>query len=152
KLVSGSRQTSLPNEELRWEKAAQFDVGLDVALFENRLRFVFDYYKKTTKDLLFTINLPGTSGYSTALYNTGSVENKGIELGLNAEILTNELKWNASFNFSRNRNKITSLGRNASTTLFVGYPPGMILGYVYDGVFNTEQEISDQSVQKGVQL
>lgn len=150
KLVTGSRQTSLPNSELKWEKAAQYDVGLDLGLFDNRIQLVFDYYKKITKDLLFTINLPGTSGYSTALYNTGGVENKGIELSLNAAILTKELKWDAALNFARNRNEITSLGRNSSTTLFVGYPPGMTLGYIYDGVFNTQEEIDGQTVQKGV--
>lgn len=150
KLVSGSRQTSLSNSELKWEKAAQYDFGLDLALFDNRIQFVFDYYQKTTNDLLFTINLPGISGYSTALYNTGAVENKGIELSLNAGILTKELKWDAALNFARNRNKITSLGRNSSTTLFVGYPPGMTLGYIYDGVFNTQEEIDGQTVQKGV--
>jgi len=150
KLVTGSRQTSLPNSELKWEKAAQYDIGLDLGLFDNRIQFVFDYYQKTTQDLLFTINLPGISGYSTALYNTGGVENKGIELSLNAAVLNKELKWDVALNFARNRNKITSLGRNASTTLFVGYPPGMTLGYIYDGVFNDQAEIDGQTVQKGV--
>ncbi|RZK48902.1 MAG: TonB-dependent receptor [Pedobacter sp.] len=146
----GSRQTSLANSELRWEKAAQFDAGVDIAMLNNRLHFVFDYYEKTTNDLLFTINLPGVSGYSTALYNTGQVQNKGIELGLNGTIIDQTFKWDASLNFTRNRNKITSLGRNASNTLFVGYPPGMLLGYVYDGTFKDQNEINAQSAQVGV--
>lgn len=149
-LVSGSRQSSLENSRLSWEKAGQLDLGVDVALFSNRLRFVFDYYRKTTQDLLFTINLPANSGYSTALFNTGGVENKGFELSADAAIFDQDFKWDASFNYSRNRNQITSLGQNASTTLFVGYPPGMILGYVYDGVFRNQQEIDAQTVQQGV--
>lgn len=150
RLSSGSRQSSLANSELRWEKAAQYDIGLDVAILNNRLKFVIDYYQKTTQDLLFTINLPSNSGYSTALFNTGSVENKGIELSLDAAVIDKAFKWNAALNYARNRNKITSLGRNASTTLFVGYPPGVIQGYIYEGVFHNQAEIDAQTVQRGV--
>ena len=150
-LVAGSRQTSLTNSSLRWEKAAQFDLGFDLSFLNNRFQFVFDYYEKKTQDLLFTINLPGTSGYSTALFNTGAVENKGIELSLNAGIFNKAFKWDAAINYTRNRNKITSLGRNASTSLFVGYPPGVGLRYVYEGVFHNDVEITQQTVQKGVE-
>ena len=150
RLVTGSRQASLANSELKWERAAQYDAGLDLAFLNNRIQFVFDYYQKKTQDLLFTINLPGVSGYSTALYNTGGVQNRGIELTLNAAVLNKELKWDVAINFARNRSKLTSLGRNASTSLFVGYPPGVIQGYIYNGVFHNQAEIDQQSVQKGV--
>jgi TonB-linked SusC/RagA family outer membrane protein len=150
-LVAGASQTSLANQNLKWEKSRQWDIGLDVAMLKNRLRLVVDYYHKDTEDLLFTINLPGYSGYSTALYNTGGLENRGIEVGIGADILEGAFTWTLDANYARNRSEITSLGRSASTSLFVGYPPGVIRGYVYDGVFQSQAEIDAQTVQLGVE-
>ncbi|MBO9154709.1 SusC/RagA family TonB-linked outer membrane protein [Chitinophaga sp. GCM10012297] len=150
KLVSAARHTRLANGELKWEKTAQWDVGLDLAFFDNRLRLTADYYKKDTRDLLFTIDIPGYSGYSSALYNTGGVENKGFELNLGGDIFTGDFTWTADVNFARNKSKITSLGRATSTTLFVGYPPGNYLGYVYEGVFHNQAEIDAQTAQTNV--
>lgn len=150
-LVSGASQTSLANTGLRWEKASQWDIGLDMSLFRNRIRLVFDYYEKNTNDLLFTINLPAYSGYSSALYNTGELENKGFEIGMDGDILQGPFGWNLQANYSRNRSQMASLGRSASTSLFVGHPPNVARGYVYDGVFHNQAEIDAQSVQVGVQ-
>jgi len=150
-LVSGASQAGLANRELKWEKASQWDVGLDLSLFGNRLRLVADYYTKNTTDLLFTVNLPAYSGFSSALYNTGGLQNKGLELSLGGDILTGALTWSVSANYSRNDTKVTSLGRSASTTLFVGYAPGVIRGYLYDGVFHNQAEIDAQTAQKGVE-
>jgi TonB-linked SusC/RagA family outer membrane protein len=147
-LMAGARQTSLENSELRWEKSAQFNIGIDLAVFNNRLRFTGDYYKKKTNDLLFTINLPSNSGYSSALFNTGEVVNEGFELNAGGDILNKSFTWTVDGNYSRNKNKITSLGRNASTSLFIGYPPGVILGYQYDGVFHNQAEIDAQTAQR----
>lgn len=149
-LVSGASQVGLANRELRWEKAMQWDIGMDLSLFKNRLRLVLDYYEKNTEDLLFTINLPAYSGFSSALYNTGELENKGIEIGLEADIFTGEFGWNVNANYSRNRTEVTSLGRSASTSLFIGYPPGVIRGYLYEGVFNDQSEIDAQTTQEGI--
>lgn len=150
KLVSAARHTRLANGELKWEKTAQWDVGVDLAFFDNRLRLTADYYKKDTRDLLFTVDLPGYSGYSSALYNTGGLENKGFEVNLGGDIFTGGFTWTADVNFARNNPKITSLGRATSTTLFVGYPPGNYLGYVYEGVFHNQAEIDAQTVQTNV--
>ncbi len=149
-LVSGASQTGLANSELRWERAAQWDVGLDASLFDNALNIVFDYYNKRTNDLLFEVNLPAYSGYSTALYNTGNMNNKGFEIGLGGDLKFGDFGWNINANYSRNNSEMISLGRSASTSLFIGYPPGVIRGYIFDGVFHTQQEIDAQSVQLGV--
>ena len=149
-LVSGARQSSLANQDLRWEKSSQLDIGLDASLLNGRLRFVFDYYIKDTEDLLFTVNLPAYSGYSTALYNTGRLENKGVELGIGADIFDGDFTWGIDANFARNKSEITSLGRSGATNLFEGYAPGAVLGYIYEGVFHDQPEIDAQSVQTNV--
>jgi outer membrane receptor protein involved in Fe transport len=150
RLVTGARQSSLANQELTWEKSHQWDVGLDMAFLNNRLRFVVDYYKKDTRDLLFTINLPAYSGYSSALYNTGKLENRGVELELSADLGEGPFTWNILGNYAYNRSKMISLGRSGSTSLFVGYAPGVSLSYVYDGIFRNNDEIAAQTAQKGV--
>lgn len=150
KLVPAARHTRLENGELKWEKTGQWDVGLDAAFFNNRLRLTADYYKKDTRNLLFTIDLQAYSGYSSALYNTGGLQNKGFEISLGGDIFTGNFTWTADMNLGHNKSKITSLGRATSTTLFVGYPPGNFLGYVYEGVFHTQAEIDAQTVQTNV--
>ena len=150
-LVSGSRQTSLSNQDLTWEKSNEWDFGIDMSLLDSRLRLTFDVYRKNTEDLLFTINLPSYSGFSTALYNTGSLENKGFEIDLGVDLIQSDLSWTLSANYSRNRTEMTSLGESGATNLFVGYAPGVGLSYIYDGVFRDEAEIQQQTAQAGVQ-
>jgi len=151
KLMPAGRHTRLENGELKWEKTGQWDIGLDAAFFNNRLRLTADYYKKDTRNLLFTIDLQAYSGYSSALYNTGGLQNKGFEISLGGDIFTGgDFTWTADMNLGHNKSKITSLGRATSTTLFVGYPPGNFLGYVYEGVFHTQAEIDAQTVQTNV--
>src|SRR5690606_903468 len=151
-LVNGARQSSLANQALTWERSDQWDIGVDMGFWNNRLRLVLDYYKKNTHDLLFTINLPAYSGYSTALYNTGQLENRGVEVEVSADLLQNDVvTWSVQGNYAYNRAKMVSLGRSGSTSLFVGHAPGVSLNYRYDGVFQSESEIAEQSHQTGVQ-
>src|SRR5690606_2437847 len=138
------------NLDLTWEKSGQWDIGLDVAFWDSRMRLVFDYYRKNTQDLLFTINLPAYSGFSTALFNTGSLLNKGFEIELDFDILSGNVTWSAQANYSRNKTAMTSLGRSGATNLFIGYPPGVGLAYVFDGVFRNQGEIDQQTAQVGV--
>ena len=149
-LVNGARQSSLANQALTWERSDQWDIGVDMGFWNNRLRLVFDYYKKNTNDLLFTINLPAYSGYSTALYNTGQLENRGVEVELNADLFETDFTWSVQGNYAYNQAKMVSLGRSGSTSLFVGYAPGVSLRYIYDGVFRDEAEIAAQTHQTGV--
>ncbi|WP_084708618.1 SusC/RagA family TonB-linked outer membrane protein [Hymenobacter norwichensis] len=117
-LVGGQRVTIvLPqqyaNPDLKWEQTAQVDVGLDFGLFDNRIHGTFDYYRKETTDLLLRIAVPSPSVVTTQLANVGSVENKGIELELGANIISKgDFDWSADVNFSRNRNKVLSLSNN----------------------------------------
>ncbi|UFH35874.1 SusC/RagA family TonB-linked outer membrane protein [Flavobacterium acetivorans] len=96
------------NPDLKWETATDINLGLDLGLFNNRIKFTADVYKKNTKDLLQIIYFPGFS--KPYYYNAGEIENKGLELGLNTVNFTGDFKWNSNFNISFNDNKVVKLG------------------------------------------
>ena len=101
--------TTYPGD-LKWESTAQYDVGIDLGLFDNRLRFTADAYYKLTTDLLNTVNLPRSSGYTATIQNIGSMSNRGLEFLLEGEIIsTKDWSWTASANLSLNRNRIEKL-------------------------------------------
>jgi TonB-dependent starch-binding outer membrane protein SusC len=106
---SGIYPSSIPNPDLRWETTAQFDVGLDLGLFKNRIFITADYYNKQTKDLLLDRPLPESSGFSSITENIGKVENKGIEFTIATNNFTGEFEWNTQLNISANRNKVVKL-------------------------------------------
>lgn len=139
-----------PNPDLRWEKTEQIDLGFDLAMFNDRITFVFDYFHKTTTDLLLQVQLP--SGLEVGSYraNVGSLENKGIELSLNTlNIDKDDFNWNTTFIFSTYRNKVLELSNQTSflngnysgimigesSIVEVGQPLGSFYGYVYEGIF-----------------
>lgn len=102
---------SVANPNLKWETTEQTNVGLDLGLFNNRISLTADYFIKTTKDLLQSIQIPSQSGFGGALVNFGSIENKGVELNLDALIFNaKDFKWNTSFNYTSFKTKILELG------------------------------------------
>ncbi|AKD56700.1 SusC/RagA family TonB-linked outer membrane protein [Spirosoma radiotolerans] len=108
--VSGTGINRLANPDLRWEKTAQTDVGLEIGLFKGRVTLEADYYYRLTTDMLLDAPVPRTSGYATIRRNVGSMENKGFEFGLNTvNISRGQFSWNTTFNISLNRNKVLSL-------------------------------------------
>jgi len=110
----GFSPENIGNPNLKWETTEQFNVGLDLGLINQRLRMSLDLFHKETTDLLALVNLPPSSGFATTLQNIGSMENKGIELDIAADILRDrKLSWNIDFNISTNRNKVTHLARGA---------------------------------------
>lgn len=139
--------TRLPGD-LRWETTEQIDVGVDVGLFQNRIFFTADYYVKNTRDLLNTVVLPPTSGFTTTIQNVGEIQNKGFEFGLDGVIIDSDFKWRAAANISINRNKVTrlydgedilggSIDVNAvqdyANILREGRPVGQFWGYIEEG-------------------
>src|SRR5690606_13540209 len=100
--------TRLPGN-LKWETTEQTDIGLDLGLFQNRVLFTADYYIKNTSDLLNTVTLPSTLGFTTTIQNVGKVQNKGFELGVDANVLTGDFRWDVVGNISFNRNKVIAL-------------------------------------------
>ena len=162
-LVSAAEVGRLANPDLHWESTLQKDLGFDAAFFRNRLTVTADVYDKNTSDLLQTVNLATNTGYSSATFNSGVVSNKGIELQGELQMLTGAgsgakaVQWIVSGNFSRNRNKITSLGATKQqfsdrlgagggleVNPFIqkpGYAIGTIWGYKTDGIFKTQAEV-----------
>jgi len=139
---SGYYPTNIPNPDLKWETTAQFDVGLDLSLFNNRITLAVDYYNKQTKDLLLDRPLAESSGYSTITENIGRVENKGFEFSLSTVNLDGNFKWNTMFNLSTNRNKVLELYNNTpiddigrgSNRVMVGQPIGVFYTYKWLGI------------------
>ena len=98
------------NDNLKWETTNQFDVGLDMGFFDSRIAFTTDYYYKKTIDLLYSSEIPYTTGYPAYLENIGSMKNSGVELSLRTANLIGRFKWNTDFNISFNNNRILDLG------------------------------------------
>ena len=136
----------LANPDLRWEKTHQFDVGLELGLFQNRLSLELDYYRKLTTDMLLNAPVPFSSGYETVAKNVGSMENRGIELAVNSvNVNTGGFSWNTTFNISFNKNKVIAL--TGGSDIFVGFtvvreqePVGSYFGFVHQGTWSTAEE------------
>ncbi|MBE7171899.1 MAG: TonB-dependent receptor [Williamsia sp.] len=150
--TAGVGTNRLANPDLRWEKTAQYDAGLELGLFKNRINFEADLYYRKTTDMLLNAPVPRSSGYASIFKNIGSMENKGLELTLNTNnVEGKDFSWNTTFNISMNRNKVLSLATPApiysgnpnflSNTgiIQVGQPVGSFWGLVRLGVW-TEAE------------
>lgn len=147
-LVTFYRMGDTYQSALKWETSRQFDLGVDLSLFNNRIRLTADYYIKKTSDLLSTIEMPRSSGYTTSTQNIGSLQNKGFEIQMDADILDGDFKWDVNAHASFNRNKVLNLYQNTdiygSTQDIVimkdpvniireGEPIGVFYGYVENG-------------------
>jgi TonB-linked SusC/RagA family outer membrane protein len=136
---------SAANPDIKWEQTKQLNIGADLAFFANRLRATADYYDKNTTNLIYTSNLPPSSGQSNVVVNLpGKVVNHGIELTLSGDILTrSELTWTSTFNISFNSNKIKAnitpiagggVPSGSVDWLKNGYSVGSFFGYISQGV------------------
>ena len=150
-IQPGVAPTALRNPDLRWERNTTMNLGMDWAMFNNRLQFTVDVYKNTAKDLLLAVNIPPTTGYTTQLQNLGSTSNRGVEFQVNAIPVTNkDFTWNTNFNISFNKNRIESLGgvnqmtRNSGWQgsdgvddylVKVGQPAGLMYGFITEGFY-----------------
>lgn len=109
-LVSQLYVNRLQNPNLQWERTTSYNLGLDFALFKNLLSGSVEVYKKETHNLLILRELPDVTGFSNVWDNLGQVDNKGIELTLNSNIITHKnFSWRATGTFSLNRNKVVHL-------------------------------------------
>ncbi|HVF40532.1 MAG TPA: TonB-dependent receptor, partial [Gemmatimonadaceae bacterium] len=152
---AGYYPVAVGNPELSWESTQQVDIGFDLGL-ASRFNLTMDYYRKKTTDLLLQIDLPFETGFASALTNLGSVENRGIELGLEADVLRGGergLRWRTNINMARNRNKVLELGGQPSifadflttdynlpgSMIQVGKPIGVFYGFRSLGVIPTAE-------------
>lgn len=144
--VLTTQASLIANPDLRWEKTAQLDAGIDLGLLNNRLLITADYYIKTTTDLLLGVELPATTGFTSVTRNVGSLENKGFELGISSVNLEGALKWRTNGNISFNRNKVIKLNDSdqfftGNSVVRVGESVGSFYGNVSDGIWQTADEI-----------
>jgi TonB-dependent starch-binding outer membrane protein SusC len=101
-------------QHLTWEKAKQFDAGVDAELLNGRISFTADYFSQKTTDLLYNKPVYATTGFTTIPANIGTLQNQGLELAANSKILTGTFKWNLSANISFIHNKLLSLYNNTN--------------------------------------
>jgi TonB-dependent starch-binding outer membrane protein SusC len=103
----------LPNQNLSWESTKQANVGLDFGLFKNRIDLQVDIYRKITDDLLYNVDLPGTTGFSNQVKNVASITNQGLEVALTTVNIKNrKLSWSTSFNIAFNEGVVNKLAGN----------------------------------------
>lgn len=142
--------TSAANPELRWEKSTTPNAGLDFTLFSNRLTGSFDWYRKTSKDLLFTTRIDPSEGFTNQIINNGGMVNNGIEIMLDYSWLKpgnkDGLAWSTQLTLSHNKNKITYVDEISvlPTQLVAGgykvrYPVNSLFSYQYQGLNNVGQ-------------
>ncbi|MDB5152920.1 MAG: SusC/RagA family protein [Mucilaginibacter sp.] len=160
-VQTGFAPTSLGNPDLKWEKTAQYDVGVDLGLWDNRVSITADAYYKRTSNLLISVPVQLSSGYAAELENVGSVENKGLEIALNTDnIKSGSFKWKTSASITFNRNKVLSLNGQQSfyaqiadaysdplyklspVVIKVGSPLGTIWGYKSAGIIQSSDNLS----------
>lgn len=133
------------NNKLSWETTADLDLGIDLSFLNGRVRFVADWYDKTTTDLLYNAPLPGESGYSSVRVNVGSIENRGFEFGIDASLVRKKsFSWDVNYNMSFNNNRVrklyngTALTPTSGTTTWLvgeGAPLGQFYGWKALGVY-----------------
>jgi TonB-linked SusC/RagA family outer membrane protein len=156
--TSGITTGSLGNPSLLWEGASQFDLGLNLGLWQNRVSFEADIYQRTTTNLLLNRRIPQSSGYNSIISNIGSVRNRGLELSLNTtNIQGKDFTWSTTFNISFLKNEVLALGTsgedlfpgpnflNETNVLRVGQPVGSLYGLVREGTWSTAE--ADQALK-----
>ncbi|TKG92878.1 TonB-dependent receptor [Puteibacter caeruleilacunae] len=151
KTMPGFVPANLANANLSWETTTTANFGFDFSMLTGRFQGTFDIYQSRTKDLLFKRKIPSVHGITSIIQNIGETKNEGIELSLKGHVIDQkDFKWNAGVNFSTNRNEIVSLygakEDDVAAKLFIGQPIRVNYGYVFDGIWQENDDI-DNSAQ-----
>ncbi|MBQ6194735.1 MAG: TonB-dependent receptor [Prevotella sp.] len=155
-VVSGIKVATTGNPELKWETTTQTNLGLDAFLFDGAVSLALDYYWKNTKDMITIPPVLSVAGENAAKFmNTGTMKNHGFELNLGYHSPQyGDFSWDGNFNLSMYRNKLVKLNDEVSVIggdwrLIEGQPMGVYYGYVNDGIFQTEDQVSNHAIQEG---
>lgn len=166
--VPGYYFSNMANDRLKWETTEQWNVGIDLGFFDDRIKVTADWYDKVTRDLLLYALLPASSGYEQGMLNIGKIRNRGFEFTLETvNIKTRQFQWSTSFNIAFNRNRVLALVDNQNTlqssvtweTHFnsqfpyisqVGKPTGMMYGFIYDGTYKPEDFDEKGNLREGI--
>ena len=156
-VVYGSSIEDYVNNQLAWEKKSTTNVGIDLAMFNNRLEFTAEWYKNKSTDLLYSVPVPANAGVrnETVTMNAASMENSGFEFSATYRNRDHALKWQVSANLSTLKNKVTKLGFGEESYItgdyatFVGEEVGQFYGYVYEGIARTQADLDDHANDLG---
>lgn len=166
-VVNSLVANKLANRNIHWEEVVQSNVGIDLAMWDNRVRLSLDAYLKNTNGMLVKMVVPISSGYSDTdvpYTNAGKVQNKGFEMTISTDNLRGgELSWQTDFNISFYRNKVVSLDSTDELyyndagfgqyfcTNTVGYPIGSFYGWNMIGIYQNEDEVNRYAEQVGAE-
>lgn len=149
-VATGAAVTSLANPKLTWETTKQFDMGLDLGLFNNRIQFTYDYYLKNTTNLLYSVQIAQESGFTNYNDNIGQIRFWGHEFAINTiNIDASKFRWTTNANISFNRNKVIALAEGLDRVYGtfhitqVGKPFGQFYGLIADGVYMNQQDLDN---------
>ena len=157
KKVTGSAISNYVNTAIMWEKKKTIDVGLDLGMLSNKLEFTFDWYKSTSEDLLYSVAVPTNAGATneSVIMNAATMVNSGLEFLLAYHERRTPVKYDISANFSTLKNEVTRLGVSGEprtdgyTRTEVGREVGSFYGYVYEGIFQSQEEIDNRVNENG---
>ncbi|WP_300699886.1 TonB-dependent receptor [Bacteroides sp.] len=159
-VVTGSAISTFVDNNLSWEKKKTYNVGIDIALFRNRLEFTAEWYKNISEDLLYSVPVPEQAGVSntTVTMNAASMNNSGFEFSATYRNRDHAFKYELSANLSTVRNRVTSLGFGTNSYISgafitnVGQEIGQFYGWVYDGIARTQEDLDNHATQEGAQI
>ncbi|ALM47853.1 hypothetical protein AMR72_02435 [Flavobacterium psychrophilum] len=151
----GPTITRFGNDDVKWETTTQTNVGFDFGLLDNKLTLAADYFHKKTDDILLAVLPPGVTAGSTiaATYvNSGTVVNKGFELGVAFQNNDNEFKYGVNANMATLNNEVTKLHENVRlledaggrSRTVIGQPLNAYYGYVTEGIYQNQAEVDSQ--------
>jgi hypothetical protein len=155
--MQGLVRNGIANPALQWETGQKINLGLDIAALNERLNFSVDVYRNKTDNMLVYEELPAATGFSTILTNAGSMQNTGIDLGLNFRVINKaNFKWDVGINAGKYKNEILSVPNGMFVTNYAGAavltkngaPANQFYGYVSQGVFSTVAEASAAGLMK----
>ncbi|MDA3854164.1 MAG: TonB-dependent receptor [Bacteroidales bacterium] len=155
--VTGSAISNYVNTAIRWEKKKTLDFGLDLGMFNNKLEFTFDWYKSTSEDLLYDVDVPANAGVTNdrVIMNAATMENSGLEFLIAYHNHENAVQFDVSANLSTLHNVVTQLGvsneprTNSFSRTEVGREVGSFYGYQYEGIFQSQDEIDNRVNSEG---
>jgi len=151
-VVYGTSIEDFVNANLAWEKKKTTNIGIDLAMFNNRLEFTAEWYKNKSTDLLYNVPVPANAGArnETVTMNAAEMENSGFEFSATYRNNDHPLKWQVSANLSTLKNEVKSLGFGNKSYItgdyatFVGEEVGQFYGYVYEGIARTQADLDDR--------
>ena len=161
--VSGSAVSTLVNKDITWEKRKTTNIGIDIAMWNNRLEFTAEWYKNISDDLLCGVPIPLNAGVSNGnpnvvTMNAATMDNSGFEFSATYRNNDHPLKWQVSANLSTLRNRVTKLNYgnhqsiNGTAITIEGQEVGQHYGWVYEGIARTQADLDDHATQVGAQV